>query len=194
MVVQKVSDISRRVGPFAVTNTSHELILQLENRGELNWIVCLSLVFTMGTVLALGMLSILQPVQDSRSRFTSDDPMHLFAPSENHMAFLWIVATGLMLIFVPYIVNRAYKASIRFRFNKTENAFFKDRRRITRLDKIEHVLLHETKDPDSRYIYRMYIVYGDGNQLFLHNGYNEREIMNLANTVSVFVHCPVKWR
>ena len=194
MVVQKVSDISRRVGPFAVTNTSHERILQLENRGELNWIVCLSLVFTMGTVLALGMLSILQPVQDSRSRFTSDDPMHLFAPSENHMAFLWIVATGLMLIFVPYIVNRAYKASIRFRFNKTENAFFKDRRRITRLDKIEHVLLHETKDPDSRYIYRMYIVYGDGNQLFLHNGYNEREIMNLANTVSVFVHCPVKWR
>lgn len=194
MVVPKSPDAARRIGPFAITDSPDELILRLENRGELNWMVCLSLVFTMGTVLALGMLSVLQPVQDARSRFTSDDPMHLFSPSENHMAFLWLVATGLMLIFVPYIVNRAYKVAMTFRFSKAENAFFKDRRRVTRLDKIENILLHETKDPDSRYIYRLYVVYGDGQQLFLHNGYNEREIMNLANEVSVFVHRPVKWR
>lgn len=110
------------------------------------------------------------------------------------MAFLWLVATAGMLIFVPYIVNRAYKSAMTFRFSKAKNGFYKDKKKIARLDKIEYLLLHETKDPDSRYIYRLYVIYGDGQQLFLHNGYNEREIMNLANEISLFLHRPVKWR
>ena len=168
--------------------------MRLENRGELNWIVCLSLVGTMGVILTMGLLSVLQPVQDARSKFLSDDPMHLFAPGENHMAFLWLVSSLLMLVFIPFIVTKAYRGAMTFTFRNSDNIFLKNRRPVTRLDRIEYLILHETFDPDSRYIYRLYVVYGDGREQFLHNGYDEREVMNLANEVSTFVRRPVKWR
>ena len=194
MVTQDAPGTPHRVGPFVISHTPEELVLRLENRGELSWIGCLSLVFTMGVVLSLGLLSVIQPVQNQKGHFISDDPMSLFSPTGNHLAFFWMAGTVLMLGLVPFVVIRSYRAAMTFTFQKRENAFLRDKRRLTRLDRIENLTLQETRDPDSRYLYRLYVIYGDGRQILLHNGYDERELMNLANEVSSFIHVPVKWR
>jgi hypothetical protein len=189
MVTETEAD-THRVGPFDVRNSASELVLRLENRGELNAQGCGVFAVTMTVVMLMGFLSLLH-VADTGGSFA--DPAATLAPTRNHFGFLWIVSSVMMLALVPLYVIKAYRSALVFAFRKSDNTFRKDNRVVSRLSRIEHVSLRETKDPDSRYLYLLHVIYGDGNQLLLHNGYEEREIMNLANEISAFVGCRVVW-
>jgi hypothetical protein len=186
---------THRVGPFDVSDGADELTLRLENRGELSLKGCFLLLFTMGIVLTLGLLSVVHPVEsNAMTNLSVDDPERVFAPTQNHMGFLWICASLLMLVLVPLYVLRAYKAALTFTFRRSDDAFLRDGRLVTHLGRIEYLSVRETKDPDARYLYLLDVVYGDGQQMLLHNGYEEREILNLANEISAFVGRPVVWK
>src|SRR5690349_18333114 len=93
---------THRVGPFDVSDGTDELTLRLENRGELSLKGCFLLFFTMGIVLTLGLLSVVHPVEsNAMANLSVDDPERVFAPTQNHMGFLWICASLLMLVLVP---------------------------------------------------------------------------------------------
>jgi hypothetical protein len=91
-------------------------------------------------------------------------------------------------------VIRTYKSALTFTFRKSDDAFLRDQRLVTHLSRIEYLSIHESKDPDARYLYLLKVVYADGQEMLLHNGYEEREVMNLANEISAFIGCPVNWR
>lgn len=194
MIARDEPTHSHRVGPFDVSSRPDELVLRMENRGELSLPGCVLLVFTMMGVLALGVLSVVQTAGSNADPHAFDEPGRFFSPQDNQFGFLWLIGSLTMLVGIPVYVARAYKAALTFTFRRSDDAFLKDSRYITRLRKIEYLSIRETKDPDARYLYVLDLVYGDGRELALHNGYDEREVMNLANEVSAFVGKPVIWK
>ena len=191
-IVEEVATPSHRVGPFDVSETGDCLILRLENRGELGLKGCFFAGAMMLGLLCLGVLSVVQTAE--RTRMGMDDPSRLLAPTHNHFGFLWMF--GLITLFVgfPVYVVRTYRSALTFSFNKTTDLFTRDNRKIARLGRIEYLRIRESRDPDNKYLYLLDIMYNDGQEMLLHNGYDEREIMNLANEIGAFVHCRVKWR
>jgi hypothetical protein len=184
-----------RVGPYEVSHRRDALLLCLANRGELGIKGCALFAFTMLIVLVLGALSTLQvATAPAAPHVVVDDPGRFFAPRQNHFGFLWLFASALMLVIVPLYVLRAYKAPLVFEFRRSEDTLLRDGRPVTRLRRIENLSITETKDPDSRYLYLLEVVYGDGHRMLLHNAYEEREVMNLANEISAFVGTGVVWQ
>src|ERR1041384_3741420 len=107
MLPEEGAAATHRVGPFDVSDGTDELTLRLENRGELSLKGCFLLLFTMGIVLTLGLLSVMHPVESNVPNVATmsvDDPERVFAPTHNHMGFLWICASLLMLVLVPLYV------------------------------------------------------------------------------------------
>ncbi len=187
-------DETHKVGPYDVCTNPNELTLRMENRGELKIQGCALLAFTMLIVLALGVMSILQTAELNTQRNGFDNPDRFFAPTQNNFGFLWLFCSLAMLIAVPLYVKRAYKAALTFTFLRAEDVFMRDGKTVTRLKRVEHLALRESHDPDAKYLYLLHLVYNDGHQMMLHNGYDEREVMNLANEISAFVHKPVVWK
>jgi hypothetical protein len=181
---------SHRVGPYNVIHSADELSLNLENRGELSVSGCLYFGAAMAAILVMGCIGVLQTIEKTPLH---EEPSKFFSPSQNHFGFLWLFGIVLMLVFIPYYVIKSYKAALVFTFRKSDDAFLRDNRLVTRLRKVEFFRIEETKDPDGRYLYLLNIVYNDGQEMLLHNGYDEREIMNLANELSAFLSCPVRW-
>ncbi len=181
---------SHKVGPYDVRHSTDELSLNLENRGELTVTGCLLFMMAMIAVLAMGCISVMQTIEKTPLH---EEPTKFFSPSQNHFGFLWLAGIVFMLVFIPYYVIRSYKSSLVFTFRKSEDAFLRDNRLVTRLRKIEFFRIEETRDPDGRYLYLLNIIYNDGQEMLLHNGYDEREIMNMANELSAFIECPVRW-
>lgn len=181
---------SHKVGPYDVVHSADELSLNLANRGELSVPGCLLFVMAMVAILALGFISVVQTIEKTPLH---EEPTKFFSPSQNHFGFLWLFGIVLMLVFIPYYVMKSYQAELVFTFRKSDDAFLRDKRLVTRLRKIEFVRIEETKDPDGRYLYLLNLIYNDGQEMLLHNGYDEREIMNLANELSAFIPCPVRW-
>lgn len=190
MVTDAETGTTHRVGPFDVSNSASELTLRLENRGELSGKGCALFAVTMSAVLILGFLSIVQSLETGGNY---GDPSRAFTPTKNHFGFLWVFSTILMLVLIPLYVVKAYRSALVFSFRKSDNTFRRDNRVVTTLSHIENVNIAETKDPDSRYLYLLHLCYGDGFEMLLHNSYDEREIMNLANEISAFVGCGVHW-
>ncbi len=192
MPVVPVAPATHQVGPFAVSDTPDCLTLRYENRGSLGIKGCLFFGFIMLGLLCLGVLSVVQTSE--KTRMGMDDPSRLLAPTHNHFGFLWMF--GLIALFVgfPVYVMRAYQSALTFTFDKEAGVFRRDKRIVCKLPKIEHLRIKETRDPDSKYLYLLEILYNDGHAMLLHNAYNEREIMNLANEIGAFVDRQVVWR
>jgi hypothetical protein len=190
MVTEAETETTHRVGPFDVRNNAGELTLRLENRGELSGKGCALFAVTMTAVMILGFLSILQTLETGGNY---GDPSRAFTPTKNHFGFLWVLSTLMMLVLIPLYVVKAYRSALVFSFRKSDNTFRRDNRVVSKLSRIENVRIAESKDPDSHYLYLLHLCYGDGYEMLLHNGYDEREVMNLANEISVFVGCKVVW-
>ena len=182
----------RRVGPFDIVETAECLTLRLENRGELGIKGCFFAAAMMLGLLCLGVLSVVQTAE--KSRMGMDDPSRLLAPTHNHFGFLWML--GLLVLFVglPFYVVRCYRSALVFSFDRAGDAFYRDKRKVCRLRRMEYMRIRETRDPDNKYLYLLDAVYNDGEEMMLHNGYDEREIMNLANEIGAFARCRVVWR
>ena len=183
-----------RLGPFEVTRGADSLRLKLENRGDLSFNVWTAFALIMTVVLVIGLLATLQLSLPPPPHTDIDDPGRFFAPQENHFGFVWILSCGLMLVLMPYYVIRIYRASLVFTFRRSDDVFLRDNKLVAPLRRIESLVISETCDPDDRYLYLLHLVYGDGRQMLLHNDYNEREIMNLANEIGSFVGTKVVWK
>lgn len=194
MVAPNATPTPHRVGPFDVSSTADELILRLEKQGELSLNGCLMFCSAMFSVTILGVVSIFQNNEKSQDGIGSGNTSVVFSPQINHFGFLWLFSSILLMFLLPIYVIHSYNSALIYSFQKSKDAFRRGRRKVARLRRIEYVSIRETRDPDKRYLYLMNIVYNDGQQLQIHNGYEEREVMNLANEISSFVGCPVKWK
>ncbi len=193
-MVARATPATHKVGPFDVSHTTNELVLRLEKRGELSAPACLMFVLTMVIILLLGVMSILHTHGMKANGVALDDPSFVFAPARNYFALLWLVSSLLMIVVLPLYVVRAYNSALIYTFRRSDNAFLKGKQRIARLKHIENISIRETRDPDRKYLYYLNIVYNDGQQMLLYNGYDERTTMNLSNEISAFIGCPVKWK
>lgn len=181
------------VGPFQIVRDDEELTLRRENQGELSVKGCFLFAFTMLFVLIVGILSVLQTAETSGG-VTLDDANILFAPTRNHFGFLWLVALALLFVVLPLYVARIYNAALVFTFRRADDLFLRNGRKVSTLRRIEYVCLRETRDPDSAYLYLLSIFHGDGQEIELYNGYDERAIMNVANEIAAFVGTRVVWK
>lgn len=181
-------------GPFIVSRTPSELSLRLENHGELSIQGCLLFFFTMFCILFLGVLSIFQSAQAPAIKSGITDPSQVFAPTQNHFGFLWILSLILMVIAVPLYVVKTYRSALVFRFNRMDGVFYRGGQRVCRLNRIEYIRLSEEKDPDGIYLYFVRISHSDGQEMLLHNGYKERDVLNLANEMASFLETDIKWK
>ncbi|MES2460753.1 MAG: hypothetical protein V4671_09220 [Armatimonadota bacterium] len=184
----------RQFGPFDVSRSADELSLRLENHGELSVHGCLLFFFTMFCVLFLGVFSVIQSSQTPAMKSGVADPSRVFAPTQNHFGFLWLVSLLLMIVAVPVYVIKTYRSALVFRFNRSQNSFYRGGQRICRLNRIEYIRLSEEKDPDSKYLYFVRISHSDGQEMLLHNGYDEREVLNIAKELASFLETEIKWK
>ncbi|MBC8103671.1 MAG: hypothetical protein H7Z41_13930 [Cytophagales bacterium] len=177
-----------------MSRSPDELLLRLENRGELTMKGCALLFFTMFCILVIGVMSVIETAQTPKMQMGVEDPSRLFAPTQNHFGFLWLISSLLMFVAVPLYVMAVYRSALAYRFNRRENTFHRGTQKICRLRRIEYLRLSEEKDPDSNYLYLLRVVHSDGQEMLLHNGYEEREMLNLANAIGSFLGTEVKWR
>jgi hypothetical protein len=183
--------VSHRVGPFDITQGADELTLKIENQGDLSLKGCLFFASTMVTLVVIGVLSIIQTAESTPLQHNS--PNRFFDPATNHFGFLWLFGSLLVLVGIPFYVQKSYQAALTYTFRRADDTFLRNRKPVTRLRKIEYFHISECKDPDGRYLYNLEMCYNDGQHLLLHNGYDERETMNLANCLASFVGCPAKF-
>ena len=192
MIVRQESE-TQKIGQYQVERTPDAMTLRLDNQGDISMKGCLLFAFTMLCMTFLGILSVVQASQ-VQHRDTIGDPSQMFQPQENHFGFLWLILMVIVLVGIPLYAHQSYKASLEFTFRRTDLTFLRNRKRVTRFGRIEYVLLRETKDTDGRYLYLLEVSYNDGMRMMVYNGYDDREIMNLANEISKVVGCRVVWK
>ncbi len=181
-------------GAFAVNRSPHELSLRLENRGELTIQGCFVFFFIMSCILVLGVLSVVDSAQPSALKSGPHSATQIFAPTPNYLWFLWAASLALLFVAVPLYVIRTYRSALVFRFDRRDGVFYRGKQRVCRLQRIEYIRISEEKDPDEKFLYFLRIVHSDGQEMLLHNGYSEREALNLANALSAFLETTTKWK
>ncbi len=185
-------DYPKKVGPFEVHRDGYQLSLRLQDaQGGFGWGGCLLFAFTMFFVLVLGVLSVLQT---ERIGGGPANPAHALVPTENHFGFLWLFSSLAMFVAVPLYVRRTYRGTLTFSFDRATDGFYRNNRLVCPMRRVECLRLCESHDPDGQYLYLLELCFGDGEHCLLHNGYEEREVMNLANEIASFTHTPVSWR
>ena len=182
-----------RIGPFNVSGDPDELVLRLENRGEMTLHVFLFFGICMMAVLFLAFMAALCGAE-APNKHHLDDPRVLFGPAQNQYGLLWLVSCACLFVFILLYVKHTYDSALVYAFRRSDDAFLRDRRLVTRLRRIEYLSIHETRDPEGKYFYDLSLIYGDGRSMLLHNGYDERLIMNLANEIASFVGITVLWK
>jgi hypothetical protein len=169
------------------------MVLRLDNRGELGWYVCGVLFLVMLAIVALCVLGAIATAQ-STPLPNQVSAGSFFAPSHNRLGFLWVLTLAVMLLGVPLYISRTYHSALIFRFSRTEDQFYRGRQRVCRLGRIEELSIREDKDPDARYLYLLRLIFNDGQEMLLFNGYSERDVLNLANEISSYLLVPTVWR
>ena len=191
------TDQKHRVGPFDVIRSPDSLVLRFDDQGSISFRGCLLLVFAMLFLLVLGIMAIAEfatsPAPPQHVYAGMDNPARILAPQQNYFGLLWVICTVSTLILVPLYIRRAYTAAQTWTFRRSDDAFLKGDQLITRMRRIEHLSLRETRDPDDRFLYILDLYHSDGRHIELHCDYDERQIMNLANEISVFVGTRVVW-
>jgi hypothetical protein len=190
---------THRVGPFDVSGDSGTLTLRFENHGGISFRLAVLFVVSMVFVLALALLTIADAVVTAPTAHHAyiaglDRPERILEPADNHFGYLWLISAAAMIIAVPLCVRKAYQAALVFTFRRSDDAFLRGDYLITRLRKIECVRIHEILDPDDRYLYQLDIIYGDGREVQMYEGYEERDALNLGNEISAFVSVPLSWK
>ena len=181
-------------GAFAVNRSPHELSLRLENRGELTIQGCVIFFFILSCILVLGVLSVVESAQAPAIKPGMQSATQIFAPTPNYLSFLWVASLLLLFVAVPLYVIRTYRSALVFRFDRRDGIFYRGKQRVCRLQRIEYVRISEEMDPDEKFLYFLRIVHSDGQEMLLHNGYSEREAMNLANELAAFLETTIKWK
>ncbi len=187
-----VSAAPRKIGPYEVTRDYGLLTLRLPSNTQFGLTGCLLFSLTMLCILFLGVMTVLRAADTNQ--IGTDDATQIFAPTKNHFGFLWMVSCIALFITIPVYMSRAYKPALTFTFDRSRDQFAQDNKTVTSLRRIEAVAIRETRDPDNTFLYLLHIVHTDGYEVLIHNAYDEREVMNLANEVGGFLERPVVWR
>jgi hypothetical protein len=119
------------------------------------------------------------------------DASRFLDPTFNHFGFLWLIGALAAGGLVPLYAVRVYRAATAYRFSRVTGLFTKNGRRITTLSRIEYVQVRPILDADDRASYRLSLLYGDGNEEFIDESYDEREIRWLAREIAGFVDVEV---
>ena len=138
-------------------------------------------------VTLLGLLALVFDANDALRGSRGGGDGGFFDPSRNHLGFLWLVALFLMLVFLPVYVSRTIRARIVWSFDRGADVFSRNGRWIAALRRVEQVRVRALNDPEGTFLYRLFVIYGDGREILLHQSYDEVEIWILAHEIGDFV-------
>ncbi len=113
-------------------------------------------------------------------------------PRSNHVGFLWLVTSGIMLVVLPLYLSQIYKPTVSLELYSADRTVRSNGSIITRFEKIEYLEVAESRDSDGRFQYALTLFWGDGNELLVQRSYDERELLLLADEVSGFTEKPVR--
>lgn len=184
-------DYPKQYGPIEVIRDFDSLSLRRENQGGLGWESYLFFAIAMLSITILGILSVVENNQNIR--INDPNPVQVSIASHNQFAILWLFAVVLMMVGIPLYVKKAYRAALVFKFDHNSGWLYENKKRITPLRRIEYIAIREAKDTDGRYLYLLQVIHTDGYELLLHNGYDEREVLNLAKEICSFTGYRTKY-
>jgi hypothetical protein len=113
-------------------------------------------------------------------------------PRSNHVGFLWLVTSGVMLVVLPLYLSQIYKPATALELYGADQTVRSNGSIITRFEKIEYLEVAESRDSDGRHQYALTVLWGDGNKLLVQRSYDERELLMLADEISLFTEKPVR--
>ncbi|MGC8667175.1 MAG: hypothetical protein ACP5VE_03530 [Chthonomonadales bacterium] len=171
---------------FAVQQYDHKLVLYKSHQGRLHSVGCVYFGIALCCAGILGLLGLLWEAE-SGTDHTALDPPQLFSPHGNHFGFLWLVAMAVLFGLVPAYAARAYRAGTRIVFDRIAGTVSVNGRCVTRLDRVEGVVLRCTTDPAGVPIHRLVLLHSDGAEWVIHTAYNRPEVSNLAWAIASFL-------
>lgn len=179
------------VSRVAISRTEERLTLTLPQGDRLFTTGCPLFLLALVCLTVLGLLALVFEAQYGAQRGLGGagpgGDADLIAPGRNHLGFLWLLALLLMVAFLPLYVIRAGRARIVYAFDRPADAFTRNDRRIAALRRVEQVRVRALNDPDGALVHRLFVVYGDGREIFLDQSYGEPEIWILAHEIADFV-------
>jgi hypothetical protein len=152
----------------------------------LNW-GCLWFGIAMISVMVMGFYAVMMALREG-----IDDSAGFLDPRRNHFGFFWMITSGLMLVSIPVYVVWAYRSRLTFRFDRTDNSFLRNGRRIGRLDRIECIRIRHEHDPDQNFSYRLIVEHGDGHQQVIDDSYDPMDVRPLAQILSDWLLVPLR--
>lgn len=181
-----------QIGPYRLRRTDAQLHLVRDNRGEVTLRAALLFGVGMVCILILGVLSVV--IGSTPGVLGPSGAERALAPKANHIGWLWAFSCILMALGLPVYVWRSAASSTRFLFDRPTRTVRMNRRLLTKWHRIEWLEISEGRDPEGRFLYTIWLSYGDGLSQPLHHGYEERAAMNLANEIARFLGSDLRWR
>ena len=186
------ADYPKQMGHLTVDRTLETLSLRRENAGGVGIEAYLLFGLAMLAITILGFLGMVESGQSAQATGTVEASRAL-APTTNHFALFWIIGVIGLFVGIPWYLKKAYGAAHTWTFDKAAGQLSENKRNAVPLRRIECVAIRETKDPDDRYLYLLEVLHTDGYELLLYNGYEERDVMRLAQEIAGFLDCRTKF-
>lgn len=172
---------------FLVCRTDEQLTLTRPLDDRIVSVGCPLFAVSLLCALLLGLLSL---AHDTQPPLTHGEA-GFFQPRGNHLGFLWLVSSLLLLILTPVYLLKTDRSHLSFSLDRARGQFRQNSVVITSLRRIEQVRIRRLVDPDRTPLYRLLVIYGDGHEILIHHSYDEAEIQALADEIADFVAVPV---
>lgn len=118
-------------------------------------------------------------------------PFAFFEPQANPFGFLWGVSFVLIVALIPVFALRLRDSAIEYRFDLLSGLLLRNGKELTPLRKVENVQIRRMMDADRGHWYRIVLVYGDGNEIFIDESYDEDEVAALAYDIAGYANTEV---
>ncbi len=163
---------------MTVREEDERLILRSESDNSTTARAILFLGITFACLTLMGAISVVS------GRSSGQD---IASVKGNNVGFLWIVATVVMIVAIPWYLSKIHKPTFTLELLKKDRSVRREGSIVTRFDKVEFVAVSEGKDSDSRYNYTVTLVYGDGQELVLEQSYDEKAELALAGKIAAYI-------
>ncbi len=178
-----------QVAGFDVEKTQDRLTLRPGVGASQMVTGCLVLATIFACVLALGILSVVEESQMTSANL-APGARGGWTPQGNHFAFLWVAATVIGVAVVPAVVAILYRGGPLYVFDRRTGEFSRDKKRVTRLGRIEAVCVRRitpVENASDRPLYLLLILFGDGRECALRESHQNETLEVLACEIADFV-------
>jgi hypothetical protein len=180
------SYLGRAIGRYVLDKDRARLVVHVRDSNAVSIHGCLFTVFAGFCVLVLGVMAMV-----SQRRF-EPEWLSFVGPKRNHLGFLWLVSTAVLLIFLPFWMRRMHGASSQIVVSRTDRSLTVGSERV-RLAKVEAIVLREQHDPDGALMVQMSVSHTDGMDCIVLEDYDEVSVRAVASELARYLGCHVVW-